>query len=86
MLNKTVKIAKRVGKRIRELRNIKGPSQEALADLADFERAYFWKLENGKVNCTLETLVRVAEALEVDIAELFQKPTGRAKKMNKAKG
>lgn len=59
---------------MREIRTERDLSQEVLADAAGFERAYYWKLENGRINVTLETLVRLADALEIDVAELFVKP------------
>lgn len=52
-------------------------SQEVLAYEAGLERAYYWKLENGRINVTLETLVRLSDALKVDIAELFKKPKAK---------
>lgn len=61
-----------MGRRLRELRAELDISQEKLAELAGLERAYYWKFENARINATLETLVRVADALSVDVSELFR--------------
>jgi transcriptional regulator with XRE-family HTH domain len=81
MLNRTEIIAKRLGRRIRQIRVEQETSQESLAYEAGLERAYYWKLENGRINVTLETLVKIADALGVDIAELFYKPSSKNKAM-----
>lgn len=41
------------------------------------ERAYYWKLENGRINVTIETLIKISDALGVDIAELFERANKR---------
>jgi transcriptional regulator with XRE-family HTH domain len=72
---RTHKIAKRVGRRAKELRRAKKLSQEVLAEGAGLERAYYWKLENGRINATL---VKIADALDVDIMRLFEKPGAKS--------
>lgn len=60
-----------VGKRIQELRELKGISQQDLAAKCNFEKSNMSRLEAGKVNPTLSTLEKVSNALEVNITELF---------------
>jgi transcriptional regulator with XRE-family HTH domain len=45
-------------------------SQEGLADAIGMHRAYYGKIELGKKNPTLATLLRVAEGLRTDVATL----------------
>jgi transcriptional regulator with XRE-family HTH domain len=46
-------------------------SQEALAHAAGLERAYVSGVERGKFNVSVDTLVRLARALEVPIRQFF---------------
>ncbi|WBV58819.1 helix-turn-helix transcriptional regulator [Chryseobacterium daecheongense] len=63
-------LKKELGKRIIELREQKGWSQADLARACNKDRQAIEKLENGKVNPTLYTLLEVANALEVSLSEL----------------
>lgn len=60
-----------VGKQIQKLRESKGISQQDLAAKCNFEKSNMSRLEAGRVNPTLSTLEKVANALDVTIAELF---------------
>jgi transcriptional regulator with XRE-family HTH domain len=60
-----------VGARISELRRKQGTSQEQLADRLDVTTQWLSRVENGHENLTLETLTRIANALSVQIVELF---------------
>lgn len=64
------KLKKELGKRIVELREKKGWSQSDLARACNKDRQAIEKLENGKVNPTLYTLLEVANALEVTLSKL----------------
>lgn len=59
-----------LGKRIIELREQKGWSQADLARACNKDRQAIEKLENGKVNPTLFTLLEVANALEISLSKL----------------
>ena len=65
----------RVGSRIRQLRQLKGLTQKQLAEMAgifdvgELERGL--KAKGGISNPGIETLHKVALALEVDVEELF---------------
>lgn len=52
-----------VGRRIRELREAKGWSQEKLGEEADLHRTYIGQVERGEKNIGVENLVRLAKAL-----------------------
>lgn len=60
-----------VGKRIKELRNNLGLSQEKLALKAGIDRTYLAGIENGKRNATLISLEKIVNALEVTLSEFF---------------
>jgi transcriptional regulator with XRE-family HTH domain len=60
------------GDRLRTLRTTAGLSQEKLAELADVHRTYVGHLERATVTPTLDTLVRLADALDVDTADLVR--------------
>lgn len=59
-----------LGKQIVMLRQQKGWSQSDLARACNKDRQAIEKLENGKVNPTLYTLLEIASALEVSLPEL----------------
>ncbi len=60
-----------VGKNIQRLRELKGISQQDLAAKCNFEKSNMSRLEAGRVNPTLSTLEKVANALEITLVELF---------------
>ncbi len=58
---------------IKRLREAKGLSQEKLARLADVANNTLIKMESGEnKNPTLETLKKVAKALEVSVDDLIK--------------
>ncbi|WP_018758525.1 helix-turn-helix domain-containing protein [Paenibacillus terrigena] len=61
----------RVGARIRELRKEKGLTQEALGEKGGFHFSYVGQVERGEKNVALLNLAKIAEALDVDISQLF---------------
>lgn len=62
---------KTLGVRIKALRKLQGWSQERLAEQAGISTQYVSNIERGKENPTLDLLLRLAEALRVSPAELF---------------
>ena len=69
MLDNSIHI--KIGKKIKEIRELKGISQQDLAAKCNFEKSNMSRLEAGKVNSTISTLQKVSNALEIDIVELF---------------
>jgi transcriptional regulator with XRE-family HTH domain len=61
----------RFGRRVRALRLQRGYSQEAFADVADLDRTYIGGIERGERNVSLINIERLAKALRVPIAQLF---------------
>lgn len=62
-----------IGQRIRNNRIHKGYSQEQLAELANCHPTYIGQLERGEKNATLESIQKVAQALDVPLSQLFEK-------------
>lgn len=62
---------RRLGNRIRHLREERELSQEALADAAHIGRSYMSGIERGVRNCSTLHLLRLARALRVPVGDLF---------------
>jgi len=62
---------------LRRLRNAKGMSQDDLAYEAEVSRSYLSQIEKGAFYASLKIIGRLAEALEVEPAELLRLPSGR---------
>jgi transcriptional regulator with XRE-family HTH domain len=60
-----------LGRRVRQLRNARGWSQEELSEHADLDRSYIAGIEVGARNPSLKALERLATALRVQLHELF---------------
>lgn len=60
-----------IGKRIQDLRKSRKMSQEQLAEKMGISPKYLSSIERGKENPTLDTFIKLAAALETEIAELF---------------
>jgi len=60
-----------LGKRVRALREQRGISQEALADLAEIHRNYVSQIEGGKRNLSFFNVVKIARALKVTPSKLL---------------
>jgi len=59
------------GLRVRLLRNQAGLTQEKLSFRADLERSYIGQVERGERNVTILNVCKLAKALRVRPAELF---------------
>ena len=69
MMNNNV--YKKLGAKIAYLRKSKRYSQEKLAEKTDISEIYMGQIERGEANPTLEKLITIADALGVEIKELF---------------
>lgn len=61
-----------LGKRIRELREKAGRTQESVAAAAGMNVSYFSQVETGKANLTYLNLLAIAEALFVNPVDLLE--------------
>ncbi|ATG46089.1 anaerobic benzoate catabolism transcriptional regulator (plasmid) [Phaeobacter piscinae] len=65
-------LRERVAKNIIDRRKNLGLSQEDLAKQAGLSRAYVGKIENARFSVTIDTIEKIAHALEVDADVLFE--------------
>jgi transcriptional regulator with XRE-family HTH domain len=64
-------ITEKIGNRIRELRKETGLSQEKFAAKIGMDRTYFASVELGKRNISIVNLEKIADGLDISLAELF---------------
>lgn len=57
--------------RIRKIRIEKGISQQELANIANFSQSFLANVESGKKKTSVLTILRIAEALNVNPREFF---------------
>lgn len=63
-----------VGQNIRHFRQIKGITQETLAEIVDVSGSYIGYLERGEKSPSLDLLVKIARTLDVEPARLLTPP------------
>ena len=61
---------KAVGRKIKSTREAKGLTQQGLADLCNFEKSNMSRIEAGRTNLTLKSLLTISEALNIQIKQL----------------
>ena len=62
------------GQHLRRLREARGWSQQALADVADVSKPTIYRLETARYSVTLDVLASLARGLEISLSELMQFP------------
>lgn len=60
-----------IGQNIKSIRVEKKISQAELAALCNYEKSNMCRIESGKTNLTVGTLLTIAEALDVGIIDLL---------------
>ena len=65
-------LKKRLGQRIVELRKGKGWNQSDLARACNKDRQAIEKIENGKVNPTIYTVLEICKVLEISLSDFFK--------------
>jgi len=66
-----VEIKRKIGQRIKELRESANMSQKDLAYSADLDRSYIASVENGQRNISIVNIEKIAAALGVSLKEFF---------------
>lgn len=61
----------KIGRKIKEVRKLKGYSQEAFAAKAGLGRTYYGRVERGEQNISIQNLIQIAFTLKVELAELL---------------
>lgn len=59
------------GRRVRELRQARGISQEELAYISSLHRTYISDIERGTRNVSLDNIYKISIALNVTLKDLF---------------
>jgi len=62
---------KAIGERIRYQRKLKSITQEKLAEMADISTSFAGHLERGEKKPSLETIMKIAEILDMDLNYLL---------------
>lgn len=62
----------KIGKRIKELRELSNMSQKDLAYAADLDRSYIASIENGQRNVSIVNIEKIASALNVTLNKFFE--------------
>ena len=62
----------KIGLRIKELRKVKGLSQEQLALKAEIDRTYMASVENGKRNVAIVNIEKIIVALDESFESFFK--------------
>ena len=60
-----------LGETIRDIRRDKGVSQEVLSGLAGIARTHLTMIENGTMKANIDTVCKIAQALDLRPSELF---------------
>ena len=60
-----------LGRHIRQLREKKNISQEALADDCGIPKIQIGRIERAEINTTIRTLIKIANALDIEPKELL---------------
>lgn len=66
-----MEIKKRFAVKLKELRTTRKMSQENLANTAGIDRTYLQSIEKGDRNVSLETIEKLAIALQIEIKDFF---------------
>lgn len=66
------KVVRALALRLKQLREERGWSQEKLSEESEIHRTFIAGVEVGKRNPSLATLARLADALGVEIKDLFE--------------
>jgi transcriptional regulator with XRE-family HTH domain len=64
-------VLRRLGLKIRRLREKANISQEALGQIAGLHRTYIGAIERGERNPSVLSLKKIADSLKVTLGELF---------------
>jgi transcriptional regulator with XRE-family HTH domain len=79
-------VKKLVGDRIRQMRKVKGLSQEKLGYESGLHCTHIGSIERGQKNWSIDTLIKVTKGLNVEVVDLFNfpMPPADAKRVKKS--
>lgn len=64
-------IKEKIGKRLCELRKVKGLSQEKFSFECELDRTYIASIEQGRRNVSIANIEKIAKASGVSVSEFF---------------
>lgn len=71
MINvRNYELVKAIGNKIREIRTLKGMSQEELSYESDLPLSQIGRIERGENNATISSLYAIAQALQIDLKDI----------------
>jgi len=65
-------ILKKIGETLHQKRKEKKLSMRKLANIAGVDYSQIDKIEKGRLNCTILTIIAIGEALEISVGELLE--------------
>jgi transcriptional regulator with XRE-family HTH domain len=72
LMESETEVLKKIGNRLKKLREDKGfTSYEHFAIEHDLSRMHYWKIEKGKANITIRTLLKILALHKTTIIEFF---------------
>lgn len=83
-MNKRTAIRTDLGKAIRELREARGLTLDALADKAGMHTTYLSRIERAHSSPTWEKISSLADALDLSVSEIAVAAEAQAKKRSKS--
>lgn len=69
---KNIEFMKAFGKNLKKLRKEAELTQEDLANDCNISLSQIGRIERGEINTTISTLFVLAQALEIEVSQLFQ--------------
>lgn len=76
-------MSKKVGEKIRQIRVIKGLSQDNVADEIGMSPGNYGKIERGEIDVNSTHLMEIAKALKVNVSDLFDEKSKNYFKENR---
>ena len=70
-MEKNIELEKRFGAKLAYVRKSKKLSQMKLAEIVDMNFNYIGQIERGEANVTIKTMRILANALDIELRELF---------------
>jgi transcriptional regulator with XRE-family HTH domain len=70
---------------LKRLRHEFGLNQSKLSDISNIERKHVHRLEKGEVDPTIETIYKLADAMDLNVAAIIDRMEDESKKRNLTK-
>ena len=71
-MNKNFEVEKRFGAKLAYIKKKKKMSQMKLAEIVDMNFNYIGQIERGEANVTIKTMRMLADALDIELKDLFE--------------